>query len=235
MAQVEFTQQFNVAYENGDAFYVQLQSTPGVYIIKGLTCYSSVGVASVGSDSLSIISAANGSGGGIRYIYSTNATIPAWQIIPIFNPSKQVVLTQPYLGFRAVGVDGNLIIQISYSFFPSSSPISASFGSTYYSLTAPSTGATLTGTSATIPLILKSLIVVNNQNESAISITPLLTTPTTTNLAFDITTSVPAGQSYEYTLPLYITNNMTVSIESNPATGTPLFSVVYSYTQDLNS
>jgi hypothetical protein len=75
----------------------------------------------------------------------------------------------------------------------------------------------------------------NNQNESAISITPLLTTPTTTNLAFDITTSVPAGQSYEYTLPLYITNNMTVSIESNPATGTPLFSVVYSYTQDLNS
>lgn len=235
MAQVEFTQQFNVAYEDGDAFYVQLQSTPGVYIIKGLTCYSSSGVTASGSDSLSLISASNGSGSGLRYIFSTNATIPAFQIIPIFNPTKQIVLTQPYLGFRAIGTAGNLIIQISYSFFPSSSPISASFGSTYYSLTAPSTGASLTGTSATIPLILKSLIVVNNQNTSAISITPLLTTPTTTNLAFDVTTSVPAGESYEYTLPLYITNNMTVSIESNPATGTPLFSVLYSYTQDLNS
>lgn len=235
MAQVEFTQQFNVAYQNGTAIYVQLQSSPGVYVIKALTCYSSVGVTASGTDSLSLISASNGEGGGLKYLFSTNATIPAWQIIPIFNPMKQVVLTQPYLGFRALGANGNLIIQISYSFFPSSSPISASFGNTYYTLTAPSTGAPFTGTSATIPLILKSIIVVNNTNESDISITPLLTTPTTTNQAFDITTSVPAGGSYEYALPLYITNNMTVTIESNPSDETPLFSVLYSYTQDLNS
>ena len=229
MAQVEFTQQFNVAYTSGAAFYVLLQSVPGRYIIKGLTCYSTSNLAPVAAESLAIISAANGSGSNMQYLFSTNASITANTIIPVFSPINQVILNQPYLGFLPIGdPTGNMIIQISYSFIPTSVAVSSNFNNLYTNVT-NTTGATFTGLSATIPTSIKSIVITNSTGSVPATITPLLTTPTTTNLAFDSSRVLQAGQSYIYTLPIYLVSNQSISIQS---VGVPTIRVLYSYTQD---
>lgn len=230
MAQVEFTQQFQIAYTSGVATYVQLQSTPGIYVVKGLTCYSSVGITPSGSESLVIINASSSGGGGDEYIYSTDATVDANVILPVFSPLQQVILTENYLGFRAISASsGNLIMQISYSFFPTSNTLAANFGNSYQSVTASTVGAPFTGLSATVPTIIKSISITNAFNTSTLAVTPLLTTASTTDLAFDNTTTIAAGGSYVYTLPLYLTSADTISIQN---AGSATCYVLYSYTQD---
>lgn len=231
MAQVEFTQQFQVAYTSGTPFYVQLQTTAGVYIVKSLTCHSTVGIASTGSQSLAVMSATSNVGAGLKYLYATDATVASNVNIPVFSPAQQVILTQGYLGFLAVSPSsGNMIIQISYSFIPTANALDVNFSSSYYTVLAPATGAVFTGLSATIPTILKSIAITNPINTASITVTPLLTTATTSNLAFDSATTIAAGSSYTYTLPLYLTSADTVSIASS---GSSTFYVLYSYTQDL--
>lgn len=229
MAQVEFTEQFSIAYTTGTAFYIQLQTVPGVYVIKGLTCYSTSGIAPSGAASLSIISSTNTSGGNLRYLFTTTDTVAANVIIPVFSPLKQVVVVQPYIGFLAVGSAGNMVIQVTYSFIPTTNVLSSNFGNEYRTIL-NTTGATFTGTSATVPNMIKSIIIVNPTNAGAVTVTPLLTTATTTNLAFDSSTVLAEGESYVYTLPLAITSAETISIQS---VGASSVNVLYSYTQDL--
>lgn len=234
MAQVEFTQQFIVPFTAGTAFYVQLQTAAGKYVVKGLQCYSSAGLASIGAESLAIISSSNGSGTGAQYIYSTNATIAANTITSVCSPTEQVVLTQPYLGFLTVGTSGTMTIQISYSFIPSTAVVSANFGNAYTSVV-DSTGATFTGLSATVPTLLKSIVISNPTNVGIVTVTPLLTTATSTASAFNAPIVLNPGQSQILKFPLYLTNTQTISIQSVSTAGSATVRVLYCYTEDLNA
>jgi hypothetical protein len=236
MAQVEFTQQFNVAYTSGGDFYVQLQATAGKYIVKGLTCYSTADLAPVAAQSLSIISASNSSGAGLEYLFSTNASIVANTIIPVFSPTDQVILNQSYIGFLPIGSSpGNMIIQISYSFIPNSVAVSSNFGNLYTNVT-NAIGATFSPSSSVIPTVIKSIVITNPTNIGSATITPLLTTATTTNLAFDSSSVLAPGQSLIYKLPLYLVSGQSISIQSAGLLSTvPTIRVLYSYTEDPTS
>lgn len=227
MAQVEYTEQFNVAYTSGVTFYVQLRPVLGNYVVKALTCYATAELTSADS-TLSIVSSTDGSGTNSKYIFSVGGTVAANTIIPVFSPTKQVVLTQQYLGFKPVGTAGTMQITVTYSFIPSTSDLLGNFGIQYSTIN-NTTGASFTGSSSTIPRLLKSITVVNPTSAGSVDITPKLTTASTTAIAFDVTTTVAAGATYVYTLPLAITSTETIAITSAGAADVDVY---YSYTQE---
>lgn len=125
MAQYEFTQQFSYTNPGSSAKYSLLQGSAGVYIIKGMSCYSTTGLVDGGiGSSLQMITAASSISGG-DYIFTSVQTTTANQSLVLFTPAQQIILTKPYLGtisFLTGGV-GTFVINVSYIFIPTTNQI----------------------------------------------------------------------------------------------------------------
>ena len=223
MAQVEFTQQFNTSLTSGVTKYFTspMQSVAGVYVVKGLSFYTTGGFTA-----LSLLNAADNIGTSAQTFFSTPATVAANTVAISFNPDQQIILTQPYLGFNCTGA-GLMTVSISYSFIPSSNTLAANFGNRFFAVSGPGNLGSFAGLSATIPTIIKSITIVNGS--SALDLSVFLTSSAGA-FAF-YSDSLIANDTSIITLPLYLVSTDTVSIET-PSTAN--FTIIYSYTQQLN-
>ncbi len=240
MAQVEFTQQWVHTVTNAGvtpSIYFQMQPVDGTYIVKGLSCYSTSGLQVVsGGGTKSSVTFLNGNSAtpsSINLLYATRDAFAANEIVTAVTPSEQVILKKPYIGFIAnmTGV-GDFVFQISYSFIPASNELSATFLNSFLSVNSGATSASLTGSSSTIATIVKTITVLNlDQNGNAATVTPLLVSPTNAVATpFAEPLVLVAGFSGTFTFPLYLNNLTTVSMQN---AGPAAVAILYSYTQDL--
>jgi hypothetical protein len=223
MALVEFTQQFAYVNPNGTVQFALLQSTPGVYIIKGMNCYSTTGIVSPG---VQLLSSATSGGSSESNIFIANATTANYEILPIFNPAKQIILTQPYIRslWHIPAGTGTCVLNISYSFIPTSNVNFGRFNNLITSV-AGGTGASFTGLSANVATIIKSILIVNTSTTLSTTITLILN-----GVLFELF-SLPVSSTYVCPIPLFINSSQTLTVGS---TSTDAVQVIYSYTQDLN-
>jgi hypothetical protein len=234
MAQVEFTQQLSYTYSMGGGstgvqFFPPLQAVAGFYIVKGLSYYSTSGLNLGVGYSFQLGTSPTGLSGTLAYIFSTLDTTTSNEIKTVFSPEEQIILNEPYLGFVAqMAGNGDLVVNISYCFIPDTNPLSVTFSRSAFSITGTTgggtTGANLSGISATVPIIIKSIVIVNSSGISG-DVTILLN-----GMPIDNVVTLNGGESHSFTLPLYLTNAQTLSV--NCVGSSPIIKVSYSYTQD---
>ncbi len=240
MAQVEFTQQWKYSIANAGELkpptYLQLQPVAGTYIVKGLSCYSTSGVQSIGFESTPSVVFLNGNASTptvIVPIYATRDAIDPNVMIQVATPLQQIVLKQPYISFTTnMAAAGDFVFQISYSFIPASNELATTFLNNFSSVASGATGGSLTGSSSTIATIVKTITVLNlDEDYNEATITPLIVTPTNAVATrFAAPLVLEAGYSGTFTFPLYLNNLTTVSMQN---TGPAAVQILYSYTHEL--
>mgnify|MGYP001614786243 CR=1 FL=1 len=240
MAQVEFTQQWKYSAANAGVLqppaYLQMQPVAGAYIIKGLWCYSTSGIQVTGSATLPSISFTNGDSATpttLIPIFAIRDEVDPNALVQAATPLQQVILKQPYISFTAnMAGAGDFVFQISYSFIPASEELSTTFLNSLSSVASGATGGSLTGSSSTVATIIKSITVLNlDEDGDAATVTPLIVTPTNavaTRFAGPLV--LEAGFSGTFTFPLYLNNLTTVSIQN---AGPAAVQILYSYTHEI--
>lgn len=226
--QTEFSQQFSATIGASVPFYFPLQSTAGVYIIKSLTCFSTEAF-STAPDSLSIVSATSNAGANLYYIDATSTGFDANTIVSIFSPTKQIIVTQNYLGVLAKldTYPGTISVNVSYSFIPSTNANYSNFNMVKQTVS-NSTGGSFTGESATQATIIKSITVVNSTGTPATIIPQITENSITTPL--DALKTIPEFSTYTLSPIIYLSSTQTITFV---VTGT--VEIIYSYTLDLNA
>lgn len=226
--QTEFSQQFSSILAASTPFYFPLQSTAGVYVIKSLTCFSTQAF-SAAPDSLSIVSATSSGGANLFYIDATSTGYAANTIVPIFTPTKQIILTQNYLGVLAKldVYPGTVYVNVSYSFIPSTNANYNNFKIVKQTVT-NTTSPLFSGQSTTQATIMKAITVVNSTGVSA-TVTPQITQNSITT-PLSAATVIPEFSTYTLSPIIYLSSTQSISFV---VTGT--VEIIYSYTLDPNA
>lgn len=194
-----------------------------------MNCYSTTGFSlGFGDFSFRLLSVDSSTSPTIATdIYTTPAVVAANEIVPVYNPDKQVILNQPYLGYIAY-VPANIgivYLNISYTFIPTSNANSTKFRNFISSITGAGVGASFSGQSSTVPTIIKSIVIANVYNAS-----------TDVNLYLNgivlQTVTIAAGDTYISQIPLYLLNTQTLTVSNS---GSTTLQVVYSYTLDVDA
>lgn len=225
MAIYEFTQQFSFT-DPSATVTVMLQPNPGTYIIKGMSCYSTTGIINDAlGTSLQVLNVnAISEPTIVDYIFSTDEIAAANTSLILFTPTKQVILTMPYIGF-AVHIPSNtgtFVVNLSYVYIPASNTVeSAKFGN-HVATISGGVGAAFTGLSANCPTIIKSILVANTVNASTV-ITMYLD-----GVLFD-TEEIETGGTYIAPIPIYLSDTQTLTVGSSASSAVQ---VIYSYTLD---
>lgn len=227
MSGQEFTQTFKVeATVSGltPLTCFQMEGT-GVYIVKNIAYYATVNFASGAYVVQFKSSLTAGAGSGLIPIYTVSTDVPVEN--EVINIEDEFILTQ-----NCIGISGNLIgagdlyFTITYIYIPYASTWVNGFLSSPL-LVSPSTNESFSGPESGNAYIIKSIIAANFtglDGEISLSynngtMTALLATQST----------VDAGETFVYSLPLYLQPGTSVSINN---VGSAQFDVLISYTQD---
>lgn len=227
MSGQEFTQTFKVtatAIGLTPLTCFQMQGT-GVYIVKNIAYYATVNFDAGDYIVQFQSSTTTGAGSDLIPIYTSSTLIPAQN--EVSNIQDEFILTQNCIGISASLISsGNLYFTITYIYIPSTSTWVNGFLSSPL-LISPSANEPFSGPGIGNAYVIKSILVANFtgvDGEVSLSynngtMTTLLATQST----------VDAGETFVYSLPLYLQPGTSILIDN---VGAATFDVLISYTQD---